>query len=145
MKCREALELISLSVDGELDRRRERILRFHLNGCPSCRKALAMSVAISRAVARLPEPSPSPDLESRVMTRLSYDDYDTSPLPNPGRLRAIRRAAVILPFAATLVLAARVLVPRLPSDTSPPVLQAEEDYVPVPASAYTRPVTLTTF
>lgn len=143
MKCTEALEIISLAVDGEADQKQESMLRFHLNGCEQCRKALAASRSISRALASLPDPEPPENLEASVRARLASGDFDNSPLRAPSRFPLLRRAAVILPFAATLILAARIFMP--PLDPAPSPGQAEEQYMPVPPSAYTRPVTLTTF
>jgi anti-sigma factor RsiW len=145
MKCSEALELISLTIDGEADSKQERMLRFHINGCASCRRALEMSRTISMAVASLPDPQPSADLENLVRARLEFQDYDTSPLENPRRFLLLRRAAVVLPFAATLVIAARVFIPSVSPDTAAASEAVEVQYIPLPASAYTRPVTLTTF
>lgn len=142
MKCSEALELISLTVDGEADHRQESMLRFHLNGCENCRRALAASLSISRAVASLPDPLPPADLEARVRARLSSGTFDASPLRPVYRFSLLRRAAVIIPFAAGLILAARVFMPG-PAPAAGQ--QTQEEYMPVPPSAYTRPVTLTTF
>lgn len=143
MKCSEALELISLSIDGETDSRQENMLRFHLNGCSECRRAFMASKAISRAVAALPDHEPPLSLEAAVRARLEFNDFDTSPLASRSRFSALRRAAVIIPFAATLILAAKVFMPT-PS-AQPVAGQQEEQYIPIPPSAYTRPVTLTTF
>lgn len=145
MKCIEALELISMSIDGETDARQESMLRFHLNGCPGCRRAFDMSRALSGAVASLPDFTPRPNLEAAVRSRLSLGDYDTTPLKarSASRFVLLRRAAVIIPFAAMLVFAARVFMPPVtPVSTSG---DSEEQYSPIPPSAYTRPVTLTTF
>ena len=145
MKCIEALELISLSIDGETDSRQESMLRFHLNGCADCRRALEMSRALSGAVAALPDFTPPPNLEAAVWSRLSQSDYDASPLKARAgsRLVLLRRAAVIIPFAAMLIFAARIFMPPVnPSSASG---SSEEQYTPIPPSAYTRPVTLTTF
>lgn len=145
MKCTEALELISLSIDGETDARQESMLRFHLNGCSECRRALEMSRALSGAVSSLPDFTPPPDLEAAVRSRLELRNYDMSPLKAhvSSRFVLLRRAAVIIPFAAMLVFAAKVFMPPVA-----PVSHAgasEELYTPMPPSAYTRPVTLTTF
>jgi len=50
---------------------------------------------------------------------------------------------VIIPFAAMLVFAARIFMP--PVAPASPSGNSEEQYTPIPPSAYTRPVTLTTF
>lgn len=145
MKCSEALELISMSIDGEADARQESMLRFHLNGCADCRRALEMSRALSAAVVSLPDFTPPPNLEAAVRSRLSQGSYDASPLKSMAgsRFLLLRRAAVIIPFAATLILAARIFIPPVtPASASD---SSEEQYNPVPPSAYTRPVTLTTF
>jgi len=145
MKCSEALELISLSIDGETDARQESMLRFHLNGCTDCRRALEISRALSGAVASLPDFTPPHNLEAAVRSRLSLRDYDTSPLKARAgsRFVLLRRAAVIIPFAAMLVFAARIFMP--PVAPVSPSGNSEEQYTPIPPSAYTRPVTLTTF
>ncbi|MFO7627534.1 MAG: zf-HC2 domain-containing protein [Candidatus Fermentibacteraceae bacterium] len=145
MKCSESLELISLSIDGESDARQESMLRFHLNGCADCRRALEISRTLSGAVASLPDFTPPPNLEAAVKSRLSLRDYDTSPLKTrvAPRFVLLRRAAVIIPFAAMLIFAARIFMPPVaPVSASG---NSEEQYTPVPPSAYTRPVTLTTF
>lgn len=145
MKCSEALELISVSIDGETDARQESMLRFHLNGCTDCRRALEFSRALSGAVASLPDFTPPPNLEAAVRSRLSQSDYDASPLKARAgsRFVLLRRAAVIIPFAATLIFAARVFIPTVTPVSSSG--SSEEQYTPIPPSAYTRPVTLTTF
>lgn len=145
MKCSEALELISLSIDGETDARQESILRFHLNGCAECRRALEVSRALSGAVASLPHFTPPDNLEEAVRSRLALRDYDMSPMKarTGPRFVLLRRAAVIIPFAAMLVFAARIFMPPVaPASSSG---SPEEQYTPIPPSAYTRPVTLTTF
>lgn len=145
MKCTESLELISLSIDGETDARQESMLRFHLNGCAECRRAFEMSQALSGAVASLPDFTPPPNLEAAVRSRLSQSDYDTTPLKAraSSRLVLLRRAAVIIPFAAMLIFAARIFIPPVTPVSTPG--DSEERYTPIPPSAYTRPVTLTTF
>lgn len=143
MKCSESSELMSLLIDGRATPHQESMLRFHLNGCPGCRRTMAALTAISRAVAALPDPEPPLELEAAVRARLQTDDYDRSPLERPSRFPLLRRAAIILPFAATLILAARVFMP--PSAPEPTEMHARESFTPMPPSAYTRPVTLTTF
>lgn len=145
MKCTEALELISTSIDGETDARQESMLRFHLNGCAECRRALEISQALSAAVAALPDFTPPPNLEAAVRSRLSQGNYDTAPLKARAgsRLVLLRRAAVIIPFAAMLIFAARIFIPPVAPVSTPG--NSEELYTPIPPSAYTRPVTLTTF
>ena len=145
MKCSEALELISMSIDGETDARQESMLRFHLNGCNDCRRALEMSRALSGAVFSLPDFTPAPNLEAAVRSRLARGDYDLTPMKatTAPRFALLRRAAVIIPFAAMLVFAARVFMPAVTPVSSSG--DSEEQYSPIPPSAYTRPVTLTTF
>ncbi len=143
MKCRDAVELIGLLTDRRLSAHRESMLRFHLNGCAACRRTMAAYAAISGAVSALPDPEPPENLEAAVRARLETGNYD-APSPAPSsRLLFLRRAAVILPFAATLILAAKLFMP-----TPPPGLaedQLRDGFTPIPPSAYTRPVTLTTF
>jgi anti-sigma factor RsiW len=143
MKCSEAVELMSLLVDGRATAQQESMLRFHLNGCAGCRRTMAAFTAISRAVASLPDPEPPRNLEAAVMARLRDDDYDRSPLERPFRFPLLHRAAILLPFAATLILAARVFMPSPAPE--PTEIRAMESFTPMPPSAYTRPVTLTTF
>lgn len=70
MRCGKAQCLLSVSLDGELDSRREESLRAHLESCPDCRTFAAgigrLSVELDAATAM----EPRVGFAGRVMARI---------------------------------------------------------------------------
>ncbi len=148
MKCEEALLLMNSILDGEADAEEEQLLRFHLNGCVSCRKSMLLSSAISSEVADLDEPDPPEDILRAVQARIASGDYDRSPLRGSTRSFPLWKAAAVIPFAAAALLllhgGSETESPRLADH---PVMTSEESvsYTPAPVMAYSRPSSVTTF
>lgn len=147
MKCEDALVLIDLVIDGEAGPEDEQLLRFHINGCPSCRKAMLISQSISQAVDGLEEPEPTDDLLQSVAARLASGNYDRSPIRPRRFLPGPWKAAAVLPFAAAAILLfhggsredAGVLA------EGQPALEETVNYTPAPVMAYSRPSSVTSF
>ncbi len=148
MKCEEALLLMDSILDGEADPEQEQLLRFHLNGCFSCRKAMLLNSSISSEVAALDEPIPPEGIYHAVMDRIASGDYDRSPLKGSSRSFPLWKAAAVIPFAAAALL---LLHGGSGAESSrladQPVVTSEEtvSYTPAPVMAYSRPSSVTTF
>jgi anti-sigma factor RsiW len=69
MSCVTA-ERIYRYLDGELDQAERRDLERHLDGCPSCRRALAERRRVGEAAAGLPDLALPPGFSRRVMERI---------------------------------------------------------------------------
>ncbi len=109
MNCRKALEIITLVLDDEATREQEIMLRFHLLGCPSCRKALEFSRDIATITRSLQAPPPPSDLETRVREMLAREDIETT-VP-----RTKRSALLALPAVAAMLVAI-FIIPRSHDD-----------------------------
>ncbi len=153
MKCKEALLLMDSVLDGEASSEDEQLLRFHINGCPSCKKIMSFNESIAEQFKNLAEPEPPPNLMEMVHKRLSSGDYVQSPLKNRSRFNmpAWRRIAAVIPFAAALVL---ILHNFNGEDSSNygnesfeavHIEKAETRYTPAPIVAYSRPSSVSTF
>lgn len=148
MKCEEALLLINAVLDGEADHEEEQLLRFHLNGCASCRKVMLVNRAISTGVSELGEPDPPEDLLQAVNERLASGDYDRSPLRNSPRTFTGWKIAAAIPFAAAALLLVRSVSGGDPSrlaEQTPSASEETVNYTPAPVMAYSRPSSVTTF
>lgn len=66
MKCADAQEWISESLDGELGAKREAELRAHLEACPDCRSLARDFAEIVRQARGLNAPELSPSLWPRI-------------------------------------------------------------------------------
>ena len=148
MKCEEALLLIDAVLDGEADHEEEQLLRFHLNGCASCRRVMLFNRSISGKVAELDEPDPPEGLLEAVSARLASGSYDRSPLPGHSKFFSGWKIAAVIPFAAAALLLVRGGSaddpPRL-AEQAPAVAEETVDYTPAPMMAYSRPSSVTTF
>ncbi len=151
MKCNEALLLIDIVLDKEASPEEEQLLRFHVNGCTSCKEAFLLSKSISEKISGLEEPEPPSDLMDIIQRRLSTGDYDMSPLKEekPFKLPVWRIAAVI-PFAAALVFFLHNFSGEDTSNYggSNETAIAQEPailYTPAPVVAYSRPSSVSTF
>ncbi|HPF32764.1 MAG TPA: zf-HC2 domain-containing protein [Candidatus Sabulitectum sp.] len=147
MKCEDALLLMDLVIDGEAGPEDEQLLRFHINGCPSCRKAMLISQSISQAVDGLEEPQPPDDLLQAVTARLASGNYDRSPIRPKRFLPGPWKAAAVLPFAAAAILlfhGGSSEDPGVLADGQP-ALEETVNYTPAPVMAYSRPSSVTSF
>jgi anti-sigma factor RsiW len=68
--CEPMVSLMLRSVEGDLDAA-DRDLVTHLAGCPACAQALAVQVAVKRALADLPLAEVSTDFAARVRARVA--------------------------------------------------------------------------
>lgn len=69
MSCFTA-ERIYRYLDGELDQAERREFERHLDGCPSCRRALAQRRLVTEAAVGMPDLELPPDFSRRVMERI---------------------------------------------------------------------------
>lgn len=150
MKCEDALVLMNAVLDGEAGPDGDQILRFHLNGCPECRKAMLINRSISEGIKELQEPEPSADLLDSVLARLENGSYDNSPLGRrSSRFMGYWKIAAAIPFAAAALLLFHggESGKDQPSLAEHPSMVSEEtvNYTPAPVMAYSRPSSVTTF
>ncbi|MCK5131824.1 MAG: zf-HC2 domain-containing protein [Candidatus Sabulitectum sp.] len=152
MKCNEALFLMDSLLDGEATPEEEQMLRFHINGCPSCRKTMLLNRSIGENMKNLEEPDPPADLMDMVLQRLASGDYDKSPMADSNRFKLPAwRIAAAIPFAAALVLILQNFTGENPSDYGNNTIETatlEEtvtQYAPAPVVAYSRPSSVSTF
>jgi len=104
MNCFKALKIISLVIDGEASDYQNRLLDFHLMGCPSCRRAMAMSRDISEIAGNLPSPSLPDGLEKNVRDMIhTRSDITRSEHRIRGVFLALPAAAALLLFAFTVL------------------------------------------
>ncbi len=153
MKCADALALMNSVIDNEATPEQEQVLRFHLNGCPECRKAMLVNRGLSEAMAGLGEPDPPGNLLESVMARLDSGTYDRSPMAGPARGFSRRwKIAAVLPFAAAALFffsshssgngsSPLSDQPATASEQASP----SDQYAPAPVMAYSRPSSVTTF
>jgi len=154
MKCEDAVLLMNSVIDGEATPEQEQLLRFHLNGCSSCRRTMIINRSISSGVAQLQEPDPPSDLLDTVMKRIDSGNYDRSPLgTHPVRMiRAQWKIAALIPFAAAALLLfgsqLRSHGSSVYTEGSMMSVQSGNEpvlYAPAPVVAYSRPSSVTTF
>lgn len=151
MKCNEALVLMDLVLDKEASPEEEQLLRFHVNGCTSCKRAFLLSKSISEKVRDLEEPEPPSDLIDIIHRRLSAGDYDMSPLKEKERFKLpVWRIAAVIPFAAALVFFLNSFSGEETSnygDINETAIAQEPAtlYAPAPVIAYSRPSSVSTF
>jgi anti-sigma factor (TIGR02949 family) len=69
MKCPEVQEHLSLWLDGEAPRELQAELAVHLEGCPACRRELAVLQRLDKALEELTVPVPG-GLGAKVRRRL---------------------------------------------------------------------------
>lgn len=110
MRCAKARRLSSEYVDGNLDARRSRRLRRHLERCPECRDALADFKAIVRDAGSLEAPEPPDKVWLRVKAGLQAAGQEPVPavaVPGyafgPARWRFAAAAFLTLMLAAGAV------------------------------------------
>jgi len=86
MKCADAQEWLSESLDGELGAKREAELRAHLEACPDCRSLARDFAEIARQAKDLNMPEPSPSLWPRIAAevRNSFAEVPAAGLRKKG-------------------------------------------------------------
>lgn len=147
MKCSDALNLINAVLDGEVTPQEADLLRFHLNGCETCARAMEISSAISGGIEDLQEPDPPEDLLEKVKARLAENNYDQTPVKRGIFHSPSWKIAAVLPFAAAALLLwggqGNNPVSRKPmaSNSGSEIMR----YTPAPVVAYSRPTSVTTF
>ena len=67
MTCETALRLIDSFVGDELAPEDARALADHLRGCPACTAEMASASRVVELLATLPDVSPTPDFDERVL------------------------------------------------------------------------------
>ncbi len=147
MKCSEALNLINAVLDHEATQEETDLLRFHLNGCESCTRAMEISSAISSGVETLQEPDPPEDLLELVRNRLADRNYDQTPLKRGIFHSPSWKIAAVIPFAAAALLLWGG-TGESPSAGKPIASNSGTEimrYTPAPVVAYSRPSSVTTF
>lgn len=148
MKCQDALLLMNSVLDNEADPEEEQLLRFHLNGCGSCRKAMLLNRSFSEEMAGLVEPDPPEDLLQAVTERIASGNYDRSPLKGSSTSFPLWKIAAVIPFAAAALFLFRGgSGGESSSFQEQQVIVSEEtvSYAPAPVMAYSRPSSVTTF
>lgn len=153
MKCADALSLMNAVLDNEATPEQEQVLRFHLNGCPSCRKAMLVNRDISETMAGIGEPEPPENLLESVMARLDSGSFDRSPIARPSTGFSRRwKIAAVLPFAAAALFffsnhssgnGSNRLADQPAGQTE--LHSPSDQYAPAPVMAYSRPSSVTTF
>lgn len=140
---------MDMVLDGAAAPEEEQILRFHLNGCPSCRRAMLLNRSISEKLAVLEEIEPPVNLLEEVSARIASGNYDRSPIKKHRAILSGWKVAAVIPFAAAaLILFQSAGRGKEPSSLGEQqALSAEETviYAPAPVMAYTRPSSVTTF
>ncbi|MCK5785400.1 MAG: zf-HC2 domain-containing protein [Candidatus Sabulitectum sp.] len=156
MKCNEALILMDLVIDSRATHEEEQLLRFHLNGCSSCRKTMQLNRSISKKIKELEEVDPPDDVMDKIQARLASGNYDRSPMGESGRFRfPVWRIAAVIPFAAALVFFLQNFTGENSTENvnSTAVLETAGTtiqetalvYAPAPVVAYSRPSSVSTF
>ncbi len=130
LTCEEALEGVSLRLDGELDHAAAQRLEAHLLACATCYRA-ATEMEIAAGVLRATEPEAAPaDLLARIQVAA---ELAAPARPAPVRAPLLRRWGMALGSAAA---AAAILLAMFVHSLAP-VTQAP---VPMVASAPPAPV-----
>ncbi len=150
MKCSEALILMDAVLDGESTPEEEQLLRFHVNGCSSCRKTILLNRSISDKVKDLEEPDPPSDLMEMVQAKLASGNYDKSPITDRSRFKLpVWRIAAVIPFAAALVFFLQNITGGNTSSYESTSIETIQEtatlYAPAPVVAYSRPSSVSTF
>jgi tetratricopeptide (TPR) repeat protein len=84
MKCADAQEWISESLDGELGANRQAKLKAHLEACPECRSLAHDFAEIVRQARNLTTPEPSPAVWPKIATTVRESLGEASAVA-PGR------------------------------------------------------------
>lgn len=135
MNCRSASRLIDRVVDGVATEHERNLLRFHINGCPECRRRLELTRDISRVMKTISSPHPPADLESSVRRMLETGtDIGSDPAAAGGGLR--QRFLLGLPFAAAAAAVFLAVSTLIPADS--PVSEARSASVAVSGAEHRK-------
>ena len=115
----EWLELISASVDGELDADEERTLSEHLASCPSC-AGLRSELEVEHRRARFRAPQAHDDLVGAVLAQRGEERE----LASGARSVLLRRGGIAAAAIAAAVIGLVLVVSR--AQPAPPVTGADE-------------------
>jgi hypothetical protein len=132
MNCQGAEKLFVDAVYGELDAKREAVLRAHLDSCPSCASRLAELARVRRLVSTRPDLEPSSMTVQRVLAHARDEATSSPPLWRMGWLKAA------LPIGFVVVVGGWVLFEHFmsPKASLPP---ASHGPVRAPTSAPPAP------
>ncbi len=100
MNCEQAMEWMSVMLDGELEQQQADALRAHLETCPDCRRLMEAMEGLEQKVSALREPAPE-GLKRGVLYRI---DQATGKAKKPKLNRWFGPGAAIGAVAALLVL-----------------------------------------
>lgn len=100
MNCEQAMEWMSVMLDGELEQPQADALRAHLETCPDCRRLMEAMEGLEQKVSSLREPAPE-GLKRGVLYRI---DQATGKAKKPKLNRWFGPGAAIGAVAALLVL-----------------------------------------
>ncbi len=100
MKCENALELISASLDGELTAAEEAQLRDHLAQCPACRALQTELAGLQAATQAELETVAPPELKARIMDGLPAQAKSAGKVVYWKRWGAMAAAVALVVLAA---------------------------------------------
>ncbi len=100
MKCENAFELISASLDGELTAAEEARLREHLAQCPACRALQAELAGLQAATQAGLETVAPPELKARIMDELPAQRKPAGKVVYWRRWGAMAAAVALVALAA---------------------------------------------
>lgn len=129
MDCNEALELISLDLDGLLSDADRTRLEAHLDLCPACRSLSDELLALHAAMPQ--EEAPPEDFLDQVMAQIRREKV--VPLPKRGRSPWRAWAATAAVFALILVGGGglrQLLAPSANSSSPAPAMMAPQAAAP---------------
>ncbi|MEZ8221495.1 putative zinc-finger [Candidatus Fervidibacteria bacterium JGI MDM2 JNZ-1-D12] len=81
MRCDEAQKLLSLWLDGMLEKEDERKLLVHLQNCEHCRQVWREWEQMRTMLRSYPSVTPSPDFDRKVLSRLKVPKAPAVPIP----------------------------------------------------------------
>ena len=132
--------LISVYLDGELDRERESELFSHLEACPECREQMAAQRELAVVVDRSLRKEDVPGILRDVLSALDQQKERKSHLLSSVFVRSFR-PALAYAAAAAFGVAVGVLI----WSTASPTTAAVSDPLPVAYLSETPPNSLVTF
>ncbi len=134
MKCADAQEWISESLDGELGAKRQADLKVHLESCPECRSVADDFAEIVQQAGNLNSPEPSPSVWPRVAAAVR-ESFEEAPAAGTrrksgwGLLWNINRWRFAAAAALALVVVGAVVVRQAPWRSEPdPVQRNSAEY-----------------
>jgi anti-sigma factor RsiW len=127
MDCRHVEEMLSPYLDGELPPELRGQVAAHLQGCPACRRELALLTRLEEVLGELPAPAPAP-LAERVLAALP-------PRPRPWWQSLALAASLILGIVLGGALA-RDFYPLPPGGVNGGDVLALEDFQDFPQGSW---------